>query len=69
MDNITVSFEDFEHLYNVVRKAKLKELRFELVVGSLFPDIMNNIKEEMRKQHALGFAEGQKQNEKEGSDG
>ena len=61
MDNIVVSFEEFEQLYNVVRKAKLKELRFELVVGSLFPDVMNNIKEEMRRQHALGFAEGQKE--------
>ena len=65
MDNIVVSFEEFEQLYNVVRKAKLKELRFELVVGSLFPDVMNNIKEEMRRQHALGFAEGQKSNEQE----
>ena len=65
MDNIVVSFEEFEQLYNVVRKAKLKELRFELVVGSLFPDVMNNIKEEMRRQYTLGFAEGQKSNEQE----
>ena len=65
MDNITVPFEDFERLYNVARKAKLKELRFELVVSSLFPDIMENIKEEMRKQHALGYAEGLKENEKQ----
>lgn len=63
MDNIVVSFEEFEQLYNVARKAKLKELRFELVVGSLFPDVMNNIKEEMRRQYTLGFAEGQKSNE------
>ena len=46
-------------------KAKLKELRFELVVGSLFPDVMNNIKEEMRRQHALGYTEGLKENEKQ----
>lgn len=65
MDNITVPFEDFERLYNVVRKAKLKELRFELIVSSLFPDIMENIKKEMRKQHALGYAEGLKENEKQ----
>ena len=65
MDNIVVSFEEFEQLYNVARKAKLKELRFELVVGSLFPDVMNNIKEEMRRQYTLGFAEGQKSNEQE----
>lgn len=65
MDNIVVSFEEFEQLYNVARKAKLKELRFELVVGSLFPDVMNNIKEEMRRQHALGYTEGLKENEKQ----
>ena len=63
MDNIVVSFEDFEHLYNVVRKAKLKELRFELVVGSLFPDVMENIKKEMHRQHAMGYAEGIKDSE------
>lgn len=65
MDNIVVSFEEFEQLYNVARKAKLKELRFELVVGSLFPDVMDNIKEEMRRQHALGYTEGLKENEKQ----
>ena len=65
MDNMVVSFEEFEQLYNVARKAKLKELRFELVVGSLFPDVMNNIKEEMRRQHALGYTEGLKENEKQ----
>ena len=65
MDKITVPFEDFEHLYKIAKKGKLKELRFELVVGSLFPDIMDNIKEEMKRQHALGFAEGLKSTENE----
>ena len=61
MDKITVPFEDFEHLYKIAKKGKLKELRFELVVGSLFPDIMDNIKEEMRRQYTLGYIEGQKE--------
>ncbi len=65
MDKITVPFERFEHLYKTVKKAKLKELRFELVMSSLFPDIMDNIKEEMRRQYTLGYAEGLK----EGKDG
>lgn len=65
MDKITVPFEEFEHLYKIAKKGKLKELRFELVVGSLFPDIMDNIKEEMRRQHALGYTEGLKENEKQ----
>ena len=65
MDKITVPFEEFEHLYKIAKKGKLKELRFELVVGSLFPNIMDNIKEEMRRQHALGYMEGLKENEKQ----
>jgi len=43
----------------MVHKKDLKELTFELVVGSCFPNIMNNIKEEMRKQYTKGYIDGQ----------
>ena len=60
MDNIVVSFEKFEHLYNLAKDGNLKQLRFELVMSALFPDILDNIKEEMSRQHTLGYIEGQK---------
>lgn len=60
MDKITVSREKFNKIYEIIKKQKLKEISFEFLVGSCFPDVMNNIKEEMRRQHAQGYAEGLK---------
>lgn len=59
MDHITVDFEKFEKLYQIAKEHDLKELTFEFVVASCFPDVMNNIKEEMRRQFTLGFIAGQ----------
>ena len=60
MDNITTTFEDLEHVYQLAKKRNLDEIRFEFIISALFPDIYQNIKEEMMRQHALGFAEGRK---------
>ena len=38
----------------------MKEVSFEFLVGSCFPNALKNIKEEMRRQYTLGFIEGQK---------
>lgn len=59
MDNITTSFETLDKVYNFVKERELKEIRFEFIISALFPEIYENIQEEMRKQHALGFIEGQ----------
>jgi tRNA U54 and U55 pseudouridine synthase Pus10 len=58
---ITVDFEKFKKVYKAAKQAKVKEVSFEYVVGSLFPNIIDNIKEEIRHQHALGYAEGLKE--------
>ena len=58
MDNITTTFEDLEHVYQFAKWQDLDEIRFEFIMSALFPDIYQNIKEEMMRQHALGFAEG-----------
>lgn len=34
------------------------DLTFEYVIGSLYPHIYDNVKAEMSRQHAQGFAEG-----------
>ena len=65
MNKITVSREKFNKVYEIIKKQKLKEISFEFLVGSCFPDVMNNIKEEMRRQHAQGYAEGLKANEED----
>ena len=60
MDNITTSFKDLENVYQLAKRRNLDEIRFEFIMSALFPDIYQNIKEEMMRQHALGFAEGRK---------
>ena len=58
MEEITVSFEKLEHLYKLAKKGKLQNVRFELVMSALFPDVYDNIREEMARQHTLGYIEG-----------
>lgn len=60
MDNITTTFKDLENVYQFAKQRDLDEIRFEFIMSALFPDIYQNIKEEMMRQHALGFAEGRK---------
>lgn len=61
MDNITVKYEKIKKMIEVLDKVNTDnnaDIRFEFVVGSLFPKVLDNIKEEMRRQHALGYIEG-----------
>ena len=61
MKHITVKRETLDKVYKAVKKHDMKEITFEFLVGSCFPDIMNNIKEEMRRQYTLGYTEGLKE--------
>ncbi len=60
MEHITVNRETFDKMTQAIHKHDMKEIAFEFIVGSCFPNIMNNIKEEMRRQYTLGYVEGQK---------
>lgn len=62
---ITVDFKTFQKVYQAAKKAKLKEVTFEFIIASCFPDIANNIKQELRRQHACGYTEGFKAAEAE----
>ena len=55
---ITVDFETFKHVYQAAKKINAKELTFEYIIGSCFPNIAANIKQELRRQHAAGYMEG-----------
>ena len=63
IDDLKVEAKKLHKLDKVVKEKHIKEVSFEFIVGSLFPNVLNNIKEEMRRQYTLGYAEGQKQNE------
>lgn len=61
MDHITTSLETLEKVYKMAKKNGVKEVSFEYVVGSCFPKIMSNIKEELRRQYTMGYAAGQEE--------
>lgn len=59
IEDITkVEVDKIERMCDTLKKKKLKEVSFELVIGSLFPDVYKNIKEELRRQYTLGYSEG-----------
>jgi len=62
-DKITVKREKFDKIVDIVNRDNLKEISFEFLVGSCFPKVLKNIKEEMRRQYTLGYIEGQKKEE------
>ena len=65
MDKITTKMETLTKVYKILKKNHIKEVSFEFLVGSCFPNVMDNIKEEMRRQYTMGYVEGQKdRNEK-----
>ena len=38
-----------------------EEASFEFVIGSLFSEVYENVKEELRQQYTQGFLDGQKE--------
>ena len=58
---IVVDFDTFKKLYKATKQAKVKEVSFEFIVGSLFPHVIDNIKEELRRQYTIGYTEGLKE--------
>ena len=61
MEHITTKIETLDKVYNAIKKHNMEEVSFEFLVGSCFPHILDNIKEEMRRQYTLGYIYGQKE--------
>lgn len=60
MDKLMVETEILNKIIKELKHRKIKEVSFEFLVGSCFPTALENIKSEMRRQHAMGYAEGLK---------
>ena len=69
LSDLVVEYKKFKKVYQAIKDHNIKEISFEFLVGSCFPDALKNIKEEMRRQYTLGYTEGLKEgkqnNEKE----
>lgn len=60
IDDLKVDAKKLHKINKIVKDTNMKEVSFEFLVGSCFPKALQNIKEEMRRQYTLGYAEGQK---------
>ena len=60
-EKIMVDRKTFDKVAKAIHRYNMEEISFEFLVGSCFPKIMDNIKEEMRRQYTLGYIEGQKE--------
>ncbi len=59
IEDITkVKITKIKKIYNVLKDNNIEETSFEFVIGSLFPKVYENIKEELRRQYTLGYAAG-----------
>ena len=63
IDDLKVSAKTLDRINKIVKDKKIKEVSFEFLVGSCFPNALENIKEEMRRQYTLGYTEGLKEKE------
>lgn len=60
LKQITTDIATLKQVYKIAKQKHLKTVNFEFIVGSCFPNILKNIKEEMQLQHAQGYVEGLK---------
>ena len=64
MNDITVKYGTLKKIMERLEKTNLNdesEITFEFLVGSCFPNILNNIKTEIHKQYTKGYIEGKRE--------
>ena len=54
-DKITVKIETVDKMYEIIKKSGIEEVSFEFIVGSCFPNVMDNIKTELHRQYTQGL--------------
>lgn len=65
IDDLKIDIERFNKIVKAIRRNEMKEISFEFLVGSCFPKVMDNIREEMRRQYTLGYTTGLKEGKEE----
>lgn len=65
MNEITVKYKDLKKLMRLIREKTPDlhdetEISFEFVMSLCFPYVLKNIQDEMKRQHAQGYADGLK---------
>lgn len=68
LSDLVIEYKKFKKVYQAIKDHNIKEISFEFLVGSCFPNALQNIKEEMKRQYTLGYAAGLKAQEEETSE-
>ncbi len=65
IDDLKVEAKKLHKINKIIKDNNMKEVSFEFLVGSCFPNALQNIKEEMRRQYTMGYTEGLKERKDE----
>ena len=58
IDDLKVETKGLSSMVKKLKKNNIKEVSFEFLIASCFPNALKNIKEEMRMQYTQGYAAG-----------
>ena len=64
MEKITVKYGKLRKMMKMLKKTNQNDdtdVSFEFIVGSCFPNILENIKAEIRNQYTIGYTQGLKE--------
>lgn len=67
MSDITVDFKKIKKIVQILKDSGTNnsdQVSFEFIVGSLFPEVYDNIKQKLMQAHAQGYAEGLRDSKK-----
>lgn len=57
MDELTVKVERIEKILGKIKEVGAEEVSFSFVIGSLFPEAYENIKQQMLSERIAGYNE------------
>ena len=61
MEELVVKYKTLKKVISILEDRNTKpndDVKFEFIIGSCFPTIYQNIKEEMRKRYTQGYIDG-----------
>lgn len=58
MENLKVSVKKLTKICDMLKQTGQTEASFEYIVGSCFPNVMDNIKKYVHQQYTMGYVKG-----------
>ena len=61
MENLTVKYKILKKIMEILEDKNTQpndNIKFEFIIGSCFPTVYQNIRDEMKKQYTQGYIDG-----------